>query len=223
MTEQFLTFQSFTDLDLAKEIAGRLMQENISVKIEDTSPPIAPVIMGTSLDADIRIKIPKPDFQKAHAVLEQYYEKQIDLIEKDYYLFEFTNEELLEIIKKPDEWGYLDYRLGQKILKERGEEIQREKIETMKSERIKEISKSEEIGTSWIFLGYFLAIFFSPIGIFFGLTITTFKRTLPDGQRVYSYNEDARKHGKIILIISSILTPLLIYFEVLSGTPYLNF
>src|SRR5438477_6380675 len=150
MTEQFLTFQSFTDLDLAKEIADRLSGANIPVQVEDTSPPIPPMIMGTSLTPDIRVKIRQEDFQKAHAVLEQFYAKQVDLVEKDYYLFEFTNEELLKIIKTPDEWGHFDYRLAQKILKERGQEIQPKEIETLKSERFKEISKSEDIGRSWI-------------------------------------------------------------------------
>jgi len=66
MTEQFLTFQSFTDLDLAKEIANRLMGASIPTQVEDTSPPIPPVIMGTSLTPDIRIKIRRINYFKRY-------------------------------------------------------------------------------------------------------------------------------------------------------------
>jgi hypothetical protein len=60
--------------------------------------------------------------------------------------------------------------------------LEHEKIESLKRERNKEMAKPEETGRSWIFLGYFFSVFFSPIGIFYGSTITTFKKTLPNGE-----------------------------------------
>jgi len=218
MTEQFAIFQSFNDGDLAQEVAERLRRADIPLRIEDTSSPIAPVIGGSSLAADISIRLRPQDFQKAHAVLEDYYSTQLDSVEEDYYLFQFTDEELEEIIKKPDEWGPLDYKLAQKILKDRGKEIKVEEIEAIKTERIQEISKSEQIGKSWVFWGYFIAVFFGPIGIFYGLTVTNSKKTLPNGQRVYAYNGNSRRHSKNILIISSVLTTILVLLKVLSAT-----
>ncbi|MFL5741153.1 MAG: hypothetical protein ACJ75B_13100 [Flavisolibacter sp.] len=203
-------------MDVAIQVAEKLQQQHILVQIEDTSSPIDPLIVGSSLDADVRIKLRRQDFKKAHEVLEDFYSKQVDLVAKDYYLFDFTDEELYEIMKKPDEWGYLDYKLAQKILNDRGQDIRDEKIEAMKAQRMIEISRPEEIGKEWIYIGYFISVIFSPLGIFYGSTITTLKKTLPNGRRVYSYNKSARKHGENMLIISSILTIIWILFALLS-------
>lgn len=206
MSENYSLFQSFTDPALAQDIAGKLKEANIPFQIEDTSPPIDPLIIGSGLDADIRIKLQPKDFQKAHAVLETYYSQQVDAVENDYYLFSFTDEELQDIITQPDQWGIFDYKLAQKILKERGKEVNEQQMAALKSKRIKEIAKPEQIEKSWIILGYLISIFFSPLGIFFGSAITSFKKTLPNGIKVYSYDERGRKHGQNILIISTVLT-----------------
>ena len=203
MTGPFLIFQSFNDPQLAQEVAERLRQEDIPVEIENTSPALDPVIIGSTLDAHVRIKVRQQDFEKAHAILEKDYGAQLDSVEKDYYLFQFTDKELFEIIEKPDEWGAFDYKLAQKILTERGHNVRPEQIARIKHERIKEISRPEKISKSWIFFGYFLAVLLSPCAIFFGLTIVTLKKTLPNGQRIYSYTEADRKHGIKIFAISS--------------------
>ncbi len=54
-------------------------------------------------------------FTRAHAVLEAFYEKQLQEVDPDYYLFAFTDAELLDILSKPDEWGHFDYS-GVKLL-----------------------------------------------------------------------------------------------------------
>lgn len=222
MSEPFLIFQSFTDIDLAQEIAEKLRQHNIPLQFDDTSSPIDAVIIGSTLAADLRIKLRQEDFQKAHSILENYYKTQLDSVEKDYYLFDFTNEELQEIVEKSDEWGTFDFLLAQKLLKERGKEFQPEEIQVLKANRIKEIARPERVGFSWIFLGYLISILFSPFGIFFGLAITSFKKTLPNGEWVYSYNENDRKHGKTILIISSCLTSVWILLRMMGGLYFLD-
>ncbi|MCW3109501.1 MAG: hypothetical protein JWQ09_4007 [Segetibacter sp.] len=54
----------------------------------------------------------------------------------------------------------------------------------------------------WIYVGYASAIFGGLFGIIIGWTLAYFKKTLPDGQRVYVYREEERKHGNRMLIIS---------------------
>ena len=186
MSENYSLFQSFTDPALALDIAEKLKEANIPLEIDDTSSPIDPLIIGSALDADIRIKLQPKDFPKAHAVLENYYNQQMDTVGNDYYLFSFTNEELQEIIAQPDQWGHFDYKLAQKILKERGQEVNEKQMAALKAERVKEVAKPEQVGNAWIILGYFISIFFSPVGIFFGSAITSFKKTLPNGYKVYS-------------------------------------
>ena len=58
---------------------------------------------------------------------------------------------------------------------------------------------------TWVIMGYLV----SPFGGIFGIFIATFlinaKKTLPDGQIIYTFNERSRKHGKIILYMSSVI------------------
>ncbi len=128
----------------------------------------------------------------------------MDGVDKDYYLFEFTDEELMEIVSKPDEWGHFDYQLAQKFLRESGKEIKPEVAALLKAQRLNELAKSETVHKYWIYLGYVSALLGGLIGIFIGWTLAYYKKTLPDGQRVFAYREDVRNHGARILLIASI-------------------
>lgn len=215
MLDKFVTFQSFTDPSIAQELVEKLRAHGIPYQFEDTSSPIDPVIVGSPLAADLRLKIRQQDFERANLALDEIYTEQLETVEKDYYLFSFSDKELWEIIEKPDEWGRLDYKLSQKILKERGNEVSTETLKALRADRIKEVSKPEKVGISWIFLGYLLSVLFSPIGIFYSSTLLTLKKTLPNGNRSYVYSDHNRKHARIMLIVSSALTTLWLVMRVL--------
>lgn len=216
MQEDYTVFRSFADADLAREMAKELAAQNIPFQLENTSSPMDPLIIGSGLDADIRLKIRARDFEKAQRILEDYYGRQLDKVDGDYYLFGFTDDELIDVVSKPDEWGELDYLLAQKILSDRGLTMDRQTLISLKEERLQAIAKPEAVEKSWIFWGYFIAVLFSPVGIFFGLTLLTLKKTLPDGQRVYSYSQGTRGHGRNILAIASALTALLLLVKITS-------
>ena len=63
------------------------------------------------------------DFPRAHLALKAYYQAQLSTMDPDYYLFSFTDTELLEIVTHPDEWGHLDYALAKKLLADRGKPL----------------------------------------------------------------------------------------------------
>ena len=205
MNEPFLIFQSFQDSALAEEIAEKLKQHEVPFVFDDTSSPIDPLIIGSDLNADIRIKLRQQDFPRAHQVLHDYYTDQLAAVPQDHYLFGFTDQELIDIIQKPYEWGQFDYLLAQKILKDRGIEVSAEQIERSIAESLEEMARPEAVSSSWIFLGYFLSVCFSLIGLFYGGVLLSFKKTLPDGHRVFSYSAKDRRHGRNMLLISSFL------------------
>jgi len=203
MTETYLTFQKFNDIELANEIAKRLKLYDIPYLIEDNKKFLESALSNYN-EPDISIKLKPEDFSKADRALEFYYEEQLQYVDKDYYLFEFTDEELIEIISKPDEWGHFDYQLAKKILKDRGKEINPAVAELLRTQRNKELAKPIAVHRSWIFTGYFTAIFLSIIGIAIGWTLSYHKKTLPDGHRVFAYTEKDRDHGTRILLIAII-------------------
>jgi len=201
MADPFFTFQTFNDIELAKEIGEKLRLANIECLIEDNQRLFDPSFANNSIQTDISIRLQAKDFAAAHKALEEYYKKELDTIDKGYYLFDFTDDELMEIISKPDEWGHFDYQLAKKILSHRGKEVSPELAIQLKHQRIEELSTPAPSDKYWIFFGYFCAIL-GPFGLLIGWILAYFKKTLPDGQRVYAYREEERTHGKIILLIS---------------------
>ena len=168
MTDTFLTFQKFNDIELAKEVAGRLKQNGIDYSLEENQKFFDPSFANNSIEPDISIKLKADDFSKAHKALEEYYNKTLDNVEQDYYLFDFTDEELIEIVSKPDEWGHFDYKLAQKILRDRGKEIKPEVAELLRTQRIKDLAQPDTTHKYWIYVGYFSAIFGGLFGIMIG-------------------------------------------------------
>lgn len=216
MTETFLTFQKFHDIGLANEIAERLKQNDIEYLLEDNQRKFFDVsFANNTIEPDVIIKLKPEDFTKANKALEDYYKMQLNAVDKDYYLFEFSDEELGEIIAKPDEWGNFDYQLAQKILKERGKEIKLDTVQKLKEQRIDELSTPEKASRLLIVAGYFFIFFGAVIGIIIGWHLYKSKKTLPNGQRVFVYRNDDRNQGSRILLMAAIVLFLAIILKLI--------
>jgi hypothetical protein len=211
MPDEFLTFQKFTESGIASEIAELLKANNIDYQVLDTNKIFDPSFANNSFDPDIILKIKPADFIKANAVLDDYYKPLVNNIDKDYYLFEFTDEELLDIISMSDQWGHFDYQLAQKILKDRGKEVNPERTNQLREQRTKDLSKPEAAHWRLVYLGYFFAVVsiysvFSVLPAYIlGWLLAFFKKTLPDGTRVFVYRKEERNHGKIMLLMAAIV------------------
>lgn len=206
--DTFETFRKFPTLALAKEKALLLNNKGIETKLTDNLPPVDITFSGNTLQNEYEIKIQQSKFEQAEKILEQEAEKEIQEIDKDYYLFQFSDDELYEILLKSDEWNAFDCALANKILIDRGKPVDAALIKSLKNERIKQLEKPEENQKPWIIAGYIFAIFGGLISILIGYSLmTSQKTTLPNGKKMYSYSEKDRAHGKIIFyagIVSAI-------------------
>jgi hypothetical protein len=202
--KQFVTFQKFNDQIAALELATLLKQNNIEYLLEDYSPNFDVTFANNELTKEFRIKIQKHDFENVDSILQQISLEQIGTVDNDYYLFDFTDEELMEIISKKDEWGSFDFLLAQKLLKERGKEVTPEVVELLKKQRLSALTKPEQSQKSLIIAGYIMAFLGGLLGVFIGWHLLTHKKTLPNGERVFSYSQTDRKHGNRIVIIGGV-------------------
>ncbi|MEZ0129432.1 hypothetical protein AB9T88_06510 [Flavobacterium sp. LBUM151] len=223
MIENFIAFRNFPTLNQAKELELLLNQNNIQTVLGDNIPPLDVTFSGSTLQNQYEIKIDPSDFEKAEAVLEKDTENLLDTIDKDYYLLSFTNEELYEILLNSDEWNVFDYKLAQKLLTERGKTIDPEMLNSLKKERLKILAKPEENQKPWIIAGYIFALLGGGIGIVIGYSLWRSKKTLPNGERIYSYNAEDRKNGLIIFLISIIVFPISFFLSFLSKVQLLDF
>lgn len=216
MEDNYSIFRKFPSLEQASELKALLNENGIETILDDNAPSVDVTFTGNTLQNEIEVRIKQTDFKKAENILEKEVENLIENIDKDYYLFEFTNEELYDILLKSDEWNAFDYTLAQKILIQRGKPIDKELLNSLKNKRFKQLSEPEGNQKPWIIAGYFFAILGGFLGLIIGYFLWTSKKTLPDGQKIYTYAENDRKHGKYIFFISLVIAPLTILFRVVS-------
>ncbi len=196
----FRQFQSFFTIEEALDFASVLKNEGIDVVIE-TDPALDPSIGGVSSDKKHHLKIRLSDFEKVDSLFEKEAENSLTKIGDDYYLFSFTEDELIEILEKPDEWNKQDYVLAKQILKNRGKDINDDELKNLKKQRLNQLSKPENGMNVWVVIGYISSICGGLFGIFIGSALTSTKKTLPTGEIIHVFDERSRKHGKIILVI----------------------
>lgn len=202
MEPEFITYQKFNDAALANELAELIKQHDIPYSVEEESAVFDPTFSYNPLAKDYAVKIRKRDFQILNQLLKEEESKNIGDIDKDYYLFSFANDELMEVITKADEWSAFDIVLARKILTDRGINISEEQINTINRERIEALKIAEPTQTAWIVVGYLCAVLGGALGFFIGWHLSTHKKTLPDGEKVFAYTEKDRRQGKIIFYLS---------------------
>lgn len=217
MSDTYSIFRKFPSLELAKELETTLNTHGIDSVLGDNVSSIDATISGSgsTLQNQIEIRIKSSDFEKAEAILEKNAENLINEIDKDYYLFQFKDEELYEILLKSDEWSSFDYTLAQKILIERGKSIDQDLLNSLKNERLKLLAQPEGNQKPWIILGYIFSFLGGALGLIIGYFLWTSKKTLPNGQKVYSYSAKDRKQGKYIFYIGLIVIPTALLIRIL--------
>jgi hypothetical protein len=202
MDSEFITYQKFDDPALAEALTETLRENSIEYITEEESSRFDPSFSMSRAAVDYAVKVRPQDFEQIHALLLKQEEKDTEAVDKDYYLFSFTDDELMEVITKADEWSTFDLVLARKLLAERGKSISDEAIAEIEEQRIEDLKKPEQPQTTWIIVGYLAAFLGGVLGIFIGWFLANGKKTLPDGERIYFYSEPDRRQGKVIFYLS---------------------
>jgi hypothetical protein len=203
-------FKSFYNETEATDMMNLLLEHGIHAKTEKTKPILDKVITGDNMQPSLHLKIDPVHFEKAHQILEDYIRMHIDQAEPDYYLYSFSDNELMEILKKPEEWNHQDIIIAQKILNERGKPVTDNQVNRLRAERIQQLAVVEKEDPVWIVYGYLLTILVSLAGFFFGLFLLTTKKLLPDGTKVMMYARYIRIHGLVMMMLSAVYVVLAI-------------
>jgi hypothetical protein len=201
MEPKFITYKRFNDIALADELTELLEENNIRYFLEEEAQGFNPTFSYTDTKEYV-VKIMPDDFEQVNELLKDDANENTAEVETDYYLLNFTNEELMELITKADEWNAYDVQLARKLLAERGNALSDEKIAEIEETRIAELKATEPSQSSWIVWGYGLAFGGGVLGFFIGWHLWTYRKTLPNGEQVYGYSESDRQNGKIIFYLS---------------------
>lgn len=205
---QLLTYQTFINQTAAEDVADILKHNDIPFEFETTDNIGASFIGFNDGTKNIALKLAAEDFAKADNAIEQATIEQIPHLEEDYYLFSFSKKELLDIAKEPDNWSKFDYFLAKHLLLTKNDDVSNQQLETLQEERIKKLAEPETNSTSWVKIGYATFITVG-LGLIIGLILLTHKKTLPNGESVFAYKYNDRKHGLLIIALS--LVTLAVY------------
>lgn len=206
MNSDYKQFQVFNNIETLNTFTNLLSDNKIDFEVENNSKIFDPSFANNDFEKEYIVKIHPNDFEKVYDLEEEIIKNEIQNTPEDYYLFDYNNSELLDIVNKRDEWNAFDYYLAKKILNDRGNLITEEKIIEIKKERIEELKKPTEIKSIWIIilyiitiLGIFLPLFIGLSSIIYGYFIKNMKKTLPNGESVNQFSEKDRKHGTVFL------------------------
>lgn len=197
--EEFVVFQKFASREDAAQVIQLLQEYLIPIECYEEVDRYFRIEMGDlpSLTG-FYLKLRPTDFERARLILQKESSIWIADIPKEYYLFSFSNQELRQIIEKPDEWNEADYLLAKKILQERGLEISEKEEKMLKEKRLARLSEPVSASFFLILIGFLLSPFI--FGVFVGWQLLTSQKILPNGSSIYTYDSKSRTLGKWILL-----------------------
>lgn len=201
---EFFLYQQFFSPEEAEGIISILNAHSIPYKFDKGHGTVDKTI-GGEINDYYELKIPPDQFELVTSLMLANTHVNLDELDKDHYLFTFNNDELYSIIANPDEWSKQDYLIAVELLKQYGDSYTPEELQQLRKKKIEWLATPAKTTGGWIVLGYFFAFFGGLIAVVWGYTLWNFKKLLPDGRRVYIYQERDRRHGKRIFLLGVIM------------------
>ena len=218
--QELITFQTGATIEDITEVADKLRGIGIKTEILKSKGRLDTVFIGTEYTDKYELKIPADDFTRANKLL--YNTEQITAADLDTHhpLYGMSNDELKDILGKPDEWGPENYNFALALLKSRGVQITDNLLSELHDERINVLSEKKSMNFFPLLIGYATAIlpfimivlknkeimgakytWYFPgfLGLLIGLVILQSKTTLPDGRRIPTFNNRTLKHAIVIV------------------------
>lgn len=216
MSPELLTFQKFNDRQLAQDMADVLSEGGVEYLLEKSPVTFDPAFRSrTEASDEFLLKIAGTDFEKANGIVNHYEKQFINDAPADHYLFGFTNDELLDLIAKRDEWSAFDYELARKILADRGVVITENQDSELQEKRIEELKQHTELPTWLIVTGFVCACLGGMLGLLLGLYIVSAKKTLPNGEVFYQYNQKNRQLGRWMIGLALVVVLIIIVQKIM--------
>jgi len=192
----FLTYAKFPSEKEAGELTGFLSAHQVPFIIEQDKTVLDKIYIGESFDPMTLLKIRSTDFERVNELVITDLVIDDSQVGKDYYLFQFSNEELLNVVHTPGEWNYFDRALAKKLLSER-----QVAVHGQTTSPDTQVYEPARLTKDRLVMQYLIAILLPLTGILIGYMTIKATQTLPNGQSVKMYDKDTRAHAQVILFI----------------------
>ncbi|UYZ65050.1 hypothetical protein [Hymenobacter weizhouensis] len=199
MPDDYLAYQTFPDPAVAQPLRELLDQHQIPHEARWERPDFDVTFAHNPTSRRFLVLVRPDDFEKARALEEEASRQLTAAAPPDHYLRTFTDNELLDVLARPDEWSAFDVALGQELLHQRGHDVSDGVLALLHQQRLRELARPEPRQRVWVSIGYVLALLGGVLGILIGWHLSSHHKTLPDGRRVPSFAEEDRRHGRRML------------------------
>jgi len=198
---ELITVKEFQDRELLGDYVDLFEKAEIPFSVEDSKPRFDASFANDESRRYYRINVAPVNLNSALELCERMDQKIMAELPSDYYLFQFSDDELRDVLVRSFEWNSLDVMLAKKLLIERGVPFSEDNIAVERQEIIDELDAPEKEDFLIIISGYIFSFLGGFIGLAIALIILNSKKTTHEGYRVPRYNGTTRMHGLYMLVI----------------------
>jgi hypothetical protein len=204
-------------------ISQGLSEKSIPYKVEKEPVGFDPTFAFRTQVGGIQVWVDEMRLDEARRVMQKLgmlVEAKED--ESSDFFAEFTNEELQEVLVKPEEWGVDQVVLARQTLLDRGEEIDAPKLKADRKAHLNEVRKPKKVNPI-VFVVVVISMIpggFLGLIVAFWLALATNKD--PDGKRYFAYTQNSRRIAAIIAGLG-IGWSLLFYYSAATGNQILTY
>jgi len=213
--------KSFHHFQPAYDLRDYLVEKGLTVDVREQREMLDFYDLGPRLNLFYTLHIESKDLKQYEDLIKDYANAYISehKLEKDpeYYINSLTKAELIENIYEYDGVNEIDHELAKRKLAALGVSFNDETIATIRETRKKDKIRSYTEMKPFVIAGYFFAFLGGFFGIFIGYFLWKGKTQVPYEEPFYAHDAKTHKHGKYIFIISLIVLPLSLFFNIFTA------
>ena len=199
----YLPLQSFQRLEEAADWVEILEANQIEYHWQESFSGLEDGTVVGPVRRFFALTVKENELAKARNLLKPVAQEWVLRYDESHFLYLYSQQELYEILERPDQWSLEEVEMSRRILRERGFCLTEEEEEWLYQSRLEEVRQTQKRAeTSWI-VGLYL---FSLIGGYFSIMLAwmfaSSKQLDPSGEKFYTYDRWTRKHAKNIMILS---------------------
>jgi hypothetical protein len=208
----FETYQTFMSLEQAMEVVELLKEARIPYSLEKPVQLVDSVFTGAMLLPAAVLRIPGNYFSQLNELLENNASNNIasGVYDASHYLYDFSDEELIDVITQVEEWHPNDIILAKIILKNRGINITDSDISQRRKRHLTDLRKPKKgkpvlmiITFAACFIGAFMFTWLI-LALSLGMGYYYWKDTTidPEGKKFWTFDTETRYIGILMMVLS---------------------
>lgn len=210
-----IIYRTFYDQEEANRFAQKFLERNVPARVALNSTAFDLTFAGNMPRNEYQLLIDGHDRARAWAMELKEAEGLAAAVDSDHYLFEFQDDELMNVLEEGEAWSALDSLLAQRILKERGIEVTLEELFRRNAARHEVMNAPEQAGRTLIAAGYAFSLLGAVLGLAIGLYLRHSTKTLTNGERAPHYRASDQIHAKrmVALALASAILHVLAFLK----------